>query len=65
MENIKKIVDEAYKKSKAILMQHREKLDLLANTLIEVESLEGAQVRELLSLPKNESPKDKDKPSDR
>jgi len=57
---VKKLIDDSYTKAKDILSIHRDKLDLLANTLIEKETLEADEVRKLLSLPKKES-NDEDK----
>jgi len=54
---VKKIIDEAYVRAKEILVRERKRLDLLANTLLEKETLEAKEVRELLSLPKNGSSK--------
>jgi cell division protease FtsH len=48
---IKKIIDDAYQSAKTILTTNRDKLELLAKTLLEKETLDGAEVRELLSLP--------------
>ena len=48
---IKKIVEEAYRQAKKTLTDHRPKLDLLAKTLLEKETMDSADVRTLLSLP--------------
>jgi cell division protease FtsH len=48
---IKRILDEAYATTKKILTDNRDKLDLLARTLIEKETLDAEEVRKLLSLP--------------
>lgn len=45
---VRRIIDDGYNTSKNILMENRDKLDLLANALLEFETLDGAQVRELL-----------------
>ncbi len=50
-DEVKKLVDTAYKKSKDILTRHRDQLELLARELMEKETLEAVQVRELLGLP--------------
>lgn len=47
---IRRIIDEAYQKAKKVLTENRDKLDRLAKTLLERETLEGAEVTELLSL---------------
>jgi cell division protease FtsH len=48
---IKKIIDDAYQQSKKTLSDNRDKLDLLAKTLLEKETMDAADVRRLLSLP--------------
>ena len=48
---IKKIVEEAYRAAKKTLTDNRDKLDLLAKTLLEKETMDSAEVRALLSLP--------------
>ena len=45
---VKRIIDSAYERAKAILKEYREKLDELARRLIEVETLEGAELEALL-----------------
>lgn len=48
---VKKIVDDAFESAKKILVDHKEKLDLLATKLLEVETLDGDDYRALLGLP--------------
>ena len=48
---IKRLLDEAYQKAKKVLSENRDKLELLATTLMEKETLDSAEVRKLLSLP--------------
>jgi cell division protease FtsH len=48
---IKSLLIGAYEKAKKILTEQRDKLDLLTQKLLERETLEGAEVRSLLSLP--------------
>lgn len=48
---IKRILQEAYDKAKKILEDNRDKLEILAQKLLEKETLEGAEVRTLLGLP--------------
>ena len=48
---IKRIIDEAYNKAKKTLLDNRDQLDLLAKTLMEKETLDAAEVKQLLSLP--------------
>jgi len=60
---VKQIIDVAYDKAKEILIRERDRLDLLAMTLIEKETLEAKAVRELLKLPKDgPAPPDKKSP---
>ena len=48
---IKKLVDEAMDSARNILKEHRDKLDKLAEALLEKETLDAAQVYELLDMP--------------
>ncbi len=48
---IKRIIGEAYQSAKKTLTDNRDKLDLLAKTLLEKETMDSAEVRRLLSLP--------------
>ncbi|WP_335872114.1 ATP-dependent zinc metalloprotease FtsH [Bacillus sp. 2205SS5-2] len=45
---IQRIIKEAYSRAKTILTENREKLDLVANTLLEVETLDAAQIKHLI-----------------
>ncbi|HBC85872.1 MAG TPA: cell division protein FtsH [Lentisphaeria bacterium] len=45
---IKKLVDEAMKRAMHILTENKAKLELLANKLLEVETMDGVEVRKLL-----------------
>lgn len=47
-EEIQRIVEENYKRALTILTENRERLKLIADKLIEFETLDGVQVRELL-----------------
>ena len=47
-EEVRRVIDEAHQACFAVLTEHRDKLDELANTLIEVETLEGDDLRRLL-----------------
>ena len=51
-EEVKKLVDEAYVKAKALLQQTLDKLKLLSNTLLEKEVLNGEEVKNLLGIQK-------------
>lgn len=48
---VKKIVDDCFESAKEILGEQREKLDILATKLLEVETLDGDDYRALLGLP--------------
>jgi cell division protease FtsH len=47
-EEIKRIIDEGYKVAKDIIDGNREKLELIANSLLEYETLDGPQVDEIV-----------------
>lgn len=51
---VKHIIDECFQDAKTILNENRDKLELLADTLFEKETLDDAEIRELLHLPKKE-----------
>ncbi len=44
---IQRIIKESYERAKQILTKHRDKLDLIANTLLEVETLDADQIKSL------------------
>jgi cell division protease FtsH len=46
---IRKLVDGGYDKAKALLKKHKKQLDLLANALLEFETLSGEEIRELIT----------------
>ncbi|HZT21675.1 MAG TPA: ATP-dependent zinc metalloprotease FtsH [Verrucomicrobiae bacterium] len=45
---VKRIIDEAYKTAAELIATHRDKLEIIANALLEYETLEGAQVEEIV-----------------
>ena len=45
---VKRIIDESYKRAKDIIETHRDKLEIIANCLLEYETLEGSQVEEIV-----------------
>src|SRR5258705_12957621 len=45
---VKRIIDEAYKTAKDIITTNRDKLELIAKSLLEYETLDGAQVEEIV-----------------
>ncbi len=46
---IKRIIDDGYKVANDIIVTHRDKLELIAKSLLEYETLEGAQVEEIIN----------------
>jgi cell division protease FtsH len=44
---IQRIIKESYERAKKIIIEHRDKLDLIANTLLEVETLDAEQIKSL------------------
>ncbi len=46
---VKKIIEQAYQRAKDVLTQHRDKLVIMAERLIEVETLDGAELEVLLA----------------
>lgn len=51
---VKHIIDDCFQDAQEILKENRDKLELLADTLVEKETLDDAEIRELLHLPKKE-----------
>ncbi|MBI4325953.1 MAG: ATP-dependent zinc metalloprotease FtsH, partial [Chloroflexi bacterium] len=45
---VKRIIDECYQVAKNLIDNNRDKLEILANTLLEFETLDGAQVEEIV-----------------
>jgi cell division protease FtsH len=58
---VKRIIDEAYRKAKDIIETNRDKLELIAKALLEYETLDGAQV---LDIVRNGTFTPPEKPSD-
>lgn len=56
-EEVKRIVEQGYSKAKSILTQHRDHLELLAETLLEYETLSGDEIAVLLKEGKLDRPK--------
>ncbi|MEN6452017.1 MAG: ATP-dependent zinc metalloprotease FtsH [Thermoguttaceae bacterium] len=48
---VKKLLDAAYADARTVLLEHRDKLDLVARELVRLETLDGAAFRQLLGLP--------------
>ncbi|MFH1201391.1 MAG: ATP-dependent zinc metalloprotease FtsH [Candidatus Omnitrophota bacterium] len=59
-EEIRRIVDNAYFEARKLLEENQDKMKLLADTLLEREVLDGAEVRRILGFP--ELSKEEDKP---
>jgi cell division protease FtsH len=45
---VKRITNEAYSRAKSLIEQYRDKLEIIANALLEYETLDGAQVDEII-----------------
>jgi len=45
---VKRIIDEAYNRAKDIIVEQRDKLELIAKSLLEYETLDGTQVEEII-----------------
>lgn len=45
---IQRIIKECYEKARTVLTENRDKLDLIANTLLEVETLDAEQIKHLV-----------------
>jgi cell division protease FtsH len=61
-DEVKKIVDSCYENARSKLYEKKDKLNLLANKLIEKETMEESEVRELLGFEpdKDDNPGEKD-----
>jgi cell division protease FtsH len=46
---VKRIINEAYARAKGLIEQHRDKLEIIANALLEYETLDGTQVTEIVN----------------
>ena len=47
-EEVKRLIDEGYRRAKQIIDEHREQLEVIANSLLEYETLDGNQVSEIV-----------------
>jgi cell division protease FtsH len=58
---VKRIINESFDRAKALIEQHRDKLAIIANALLEYESLDGTQVSDIVKTgtftPPPEAPK--------
>ena len=59
---VREYVDHAYHRAQEILMENREKLDLLTEALLEYETLDGSQVRDILEKGSMSNPPKKETP---
>src|SRR5215211_3065242 len=62
-EEVRRLVDRAHAEAKRILAENRGKLDQLAKRLIEIETLEGENLRRFLEAPTDQEPPIEDTPS--
>ncbi len=53
---VKRIINEAYERAHSMLSEHRDKLDLIANALLEFETLNGDQIKELMDTGEMKNP---------
>ncbi len=56
---VKRLVDEAYAKAAKLIEENRDKLELLATTLLEKETMDGRDVEQLLGLERKRNEEDK------
>ncbi|WP_319800673.1 ATP-dependent zinc metalloprotease FtsH [Luteolibacter arcticus] len=61
-EEIKRFIDEAYEQATSLLTQGRDKIELIANALLEFETLDGAHVRDLIEHGEMRNPPSAPKP---
>jgi cell division protease FtsH len=47
-DEVKRIINENYKRAQELINANRDKLELIANSLLEFETLEGSQVEEIV-----------------
>jgi cell division protease FtsH len=47
---VKRLIDDAYEHARQVLEAHRDKVELIAKALLEFETLEGSQVKDLIEL---------------
>jgi cell division protease FtsH len=50
-EEVKRLIDDAYKKVQTMLGANQDKLKILAAALLEKETIEGEEIRKILGLP--------------
>jgi cell division protease FtsH len=47
-EEVKRLIDTAYNKARALILEHKDKLDAIAQALLEFETLDGAHIKEIM-----------------
>ena len=52
-DEVRRVIDEAHQRCRILLAAHRDKLEILANRLIEVETVEGEELQRLLGPAEN------------
>jgi cell division protease FtsH len=55
-DEVKRIIDDAFKRARGIIDDNRDKLEIIANALLEFETLEGSQVEEIIRTGKFTAP---------
>ncbi len=53
---VRRLVDEAYARAKDLIMANRDKVELIAKALLEFETLDGAQVKEIIETGEMKTP---------
>ena len=53
---VKRLIDNAYKRAKDLLMEHRTALDVIAQALLDYETLDGKHIRDLIAHGEMEEP---------
>jgi len=59
-QEVKLLIDEAYRRAKELLTAHREQLNLIAKALLEFETLEGSQIRDIIGHGEMKNPPTRD-----
>jgi cell division protease FtsH len=59
---VKRIINEAYNRAKNLIDEHRDKLEIIANALLEFETLDGTQVEDIIKTGKFTPPPSEPKP---
>jgi cell division protease FtsH len=47
---VRRLVDEGYDRAKELIMAHRDKIEIIAQALLEYETLDGDQVKDIVTL---------------